>query len=269
MAYWLVKSEPDSFSWDDQVRKGTEPWTGVRNAQAARHLREMRARRPRLLLPLQHRQGDRRRRRGGPRSLPGPHGPVRALGLRRHARRGADAAAGDARRGQGRPGLRGPRPGAVFAPLGPAGLAGALAGALPHGRVEGRPKGGKGRADEARRLLPLRRGAVPAPLGAPLPLPALLLLHLPQDPGRGRLRDQPRRRCGEPARDRPPARLDLPRQDARAGRGRAPAAAPPSGTSARAAAARSGSTTSAGPTSSTPSPPPSTRPCRCRRAPPI
>ena len=37
-----MKSEPDSFSWEDQVRKGTEPWTGVRNAQAAKHLREMR-----------------------------------------------------------------------------------------------------------------------------------------------------------------------------------------------------------------------------------
>ncbi|CAA9271593.1 MAG: Protein of unknown function DUF55 [uncultured Acetobacteraceae bacterium] len=42
MAHWLVKSEPDSFSWEDQVRKGTEPWTGVRNAQAALHLRAMR-----------------------------------------------------------------------------------------------------------------------------------------------------------------------------------------------------------------------------------
>ena len=42
MATWLVKSEPDSFSWDDQVRRGIEPWTGVRNALAARHLREMR-----------------------------------------------------------------------------------------------------------------------------------------------------------------------------------------------------------------------------------
>ena len=37
-----MKSEPDAFSWDDQVRKGIEPWTGVRNALAARHLREMR-----------------------------------------------------------------------------------------------------------------------------------------------------------------------------------------------------------------------------------
>ncbi|MBD0272502.1 MAG: EVE domain-containing protein [Acetobacteraceae bacterium] len=42
MAFWLVKSEPDAFSWDEQVRRGTEPWTGVRNAQAARHLRAMR-----------------------------------------------------------------------------------------------------------------------------------------------------------------------------------------------------------------------------------
>ena len=42
MAHWLVKSEPDAFSWEEQVRRGTEPWTGVRNAQAARHLREMR-----------------------------------------------------------------------------------------------------------------------------------------------------------------------------------------------------------------------------------
>src|ERR687893_2842807 len=42
LAHWLVKSEPDAFSWDDQVSRGAEPWTGVRNALAARHLREMR-----------------------------------------------------------------------------------------------------------------------------------------------------------------------------------------------------------------------------------
>ncbi len=40
--YWLVKSEPDAFSWDEQVRRGTEPWTGVRNAQAANNLKAMR-----------------------------------------------------------------------------------------------------------------------------------------------------------------------------------------------------------------------------------
>jgi predicted RNA-binding protein with PUA-like domain len=41
-AHWLVKSEPDAFSWDQQVANGTEPWTGVRNAQAANNLKAMR-----------------------------------------------------------------------------------------------------------------------------------------------------------------------------------------------------------------------------------
>ncbi len=39
--HFLVKSEPDVFSWDDQVRNEVEPWTGVRNAQAANFLRAM------------------------------------------------------------------------------------------------------------------------------------------------------------------------------------------------------------------------------------
>ncbi len=35
MAYWLVKTEPDEFSWSDQVKRGAkgEPWSGVRNHQ--------------------------------------------------------------------------------------------------------------------------------------------------------------------------------------------------------------------------------------------
>jgi predicted RNA-binding protein with PUA-like domain len=41
MAYWLVKSEPDAFSWDQQVANGVEPWTGVRNAMARNNLRAM------------------------------------------------------------------------------------------------------------------------------------------------------------------------------------------------------------------------------------
>ena len=41
MQYWLVKSEPDAFSWDQQVANGVEPWTGVRNALAAKNLRAM------------------------------------------------------------------------------------------------------------------------------------------------------------------------------------------------------------------------------------
>ncbi|MBB5372399.1 putative RNA-binding protein with PUA-like domain [Acidocella aromatica] len=40
--YWLVKSEPDAFSWDEQVKNGVEPWTGVRNHLAKKHLAAMR-----------------------------------------------------------------------------------------------------------------------------------------------------------------------------------------------------------------------------------
>lgn len=42
MAHWLFKSEPSSWSWDDQVRVGVEPWNGVRNWQAARNMKAMR-----------------------------------------------------------------------------------------------------------------------------------------------------------------------------------------------------------------------------------
>lgn len=41
MAYWLIKSEPGSWSWDDQVGKGTEHWNGVRNHQAANNMKAM------------------------------------------------------------------------------------------------------------------------------------------------------------------------------------------------------------------------------------
>ena len=43
MAYWLMKSEPDAWSWDRQVRKGAggEAWTGVRNHQAKLNLMKM------------------------------------------------------------------------------------------------------------------------------------------------------------------------------------------------------------------------------------
>lgn len=41
MAYWLLKSEPDTFSLDDLERVGVEPWSGVRNYQARNFLRQM------------------------------------------------------------------------------------------------------------------------------------------------------------------------------------------------------------------------------------
>ncbi|TAN55481.1 MAG: EVE domain-containing protein [Rhodospirillales bacterium] len=42
MNFWLLKSEPETWSWDDQQSKGVEPWTGVRNHQATNHLKAMR-----------------------------------------------------------------------------------------------------------------------------------------------------------------------------------------------------------------------------------
>ena len=43
MAYWLFKSEPNTWSWDDQVAKGDagEEWDGVRNYQARNNMRQM------------------------------------------------------------------------------------------------------------------------------------------------------------------------------------------------------------------------------------
>jgi predicted RNA-binding protein with PUA-like domain len=41
MAHWLVKSEPETWSWADQVKAGTTHWDGVRNHQAANNLKAM------------------------------------------------------------------------------------------------------------------------------------------------------------------------------------------------------------------------------------
>ena len=39
--YWLMKSEPDAYGWDDLVREGEGTWDGVRNHRAANNLRAM------------------------------------------------------------------------------------------------------------------------------------------------------------------------------------------------------------------------------------
>ena len=41
MNYWLVKSEPSAYSWDDFVKDGGTRWDGVRNYQARNNLRDM------------------------------------------------------------------------------------------------------------------------------------------------------------------------------------------------------------------------------------
>jgi predicted RNA-binding protein with PUA-like domain len=51
MAYWLVKSEPDDWSWSRQAAKGREgaEWTGIRNFAAQKHLAGHEARRADVL----------------------------------------------------------------------------------------------------------------------------------------------------------------------------------------------------------------------------
>ena len=41
MAYWLFKTGPGAWSWDDQVKTGTEHWDGVRNYQANNNMKAM------------------------------------------------------------------------------------------------------------------------------------------------------------------------------------------------------------------------------------
>ena len=41
MKYWLLKSEPDAWSWYNQVKEGASMWDGVRNYQARNNLKEM------------------------------------------------------------------------------------------------------------------------------------------------------------------------------------------------------------------------------------
>lgn len=43
MAYWLLKTEPETFGWEHQVKRGAkgEPWSGVRNFTARDNLRQM------------------------------------------------------------------------------------------------------------------------------------------------------------------------------------------------------------------------------------
>jgi predicted RNA-binding protein with PUA-like domain len=43
MNYWMVKTEPSSYSWEDFVKKGEDVWDGVRNFQARNFLKEMQA----------------------------------------------------------------------------------------------------------------------------------------------------------------------------------------------------------------------------------
>lgn len=38
---WFIKSEPETWSWEDQIKKGVEAWNGVRNYQARNNMKQM------------------------------------------------------------------------------------------------------------------------------------------------------------------------------------------------------------------------------------
>ena len=84
MAYWLLKSEPDDWSWAEQLAKGRDgaEWTGIRNFSAQRHLRAMK-KGELVLLPYGQGARDRRHRQGDRGSAPG----LDRLRLARHRRR--------------------------------------------------------------------------------------------------------------------------------------------------------------------------------------
>ena len=60
--HWLIKSEPNTYPSTSSSRTASTRWDGVRNFKARNNLRAMKEGRPRLLLPLEHRQGNRGRR---------------------------------------------------------------------------------------------------------------------------------------------------------------------------------------------------------------
>ena len=60
MQYWLLKSEPDVWSIDQQKKAGIKgaPWDGVRNYQAAKNLKSMREGDQCFFLSFEHRTGN-------------------------------------------------------------------------------------------------------------------------------------------------------------------------------------------------------------------
>jgi len=86
MAYWLLKTEAETFSWDDQVKRGAkgEPWTGVRNFTARGYLKDMKKGESRLLLSHWRREAGGRHRGGHQGGL---HRPERREGRVQGGRR--------------------------------------------------------------------------------------------------------------------------------------------------------------------------------------
>jgi hypothetical protein len=133
MAYWLLKTEPEEFSWDDQVERGAkgEPWTGVRNHIARRNLKQMKKGEEALF----YHTGDQKQVVGivevVREAYPDPTDEKSIFVAVTVA-----AETGDARGGQGRTAAQGHGAGEVSPSVGPAGHAGAVEDRLRDGRDE-------------------------------------------------------------------------------------------------------------------------------------
>ena len=136
--YWLMKSEPDAFSWEQCKQRGAkgEPWTGVRNFLARNNMRAMKI--GDLGFFLSFERGTRSRRHHQDHRHFAPRYQrrkrQREMGLCRCRRRVRHADAGYARRREGEPETQGHEPRYVDAAIGAAGGAGRVDRGLPHGR---------------------------------------------------------------------------------------------------------------------------------------
>ena len=139
MSYWLFKSEPETWSWDDQAAKGAggQEWDGVRNYQARNQMKAMQ----RGDLGFFYHSGGGRAVVGVVEVIaeahPGFHGRRPALGMRGPAGGGAVPDAGDARCHQAGPPALGDGAGEELSPVGPAGQRRGVADRLRRRRLPG------------------------------------------------------------------------------------------------------------------------------------
>ena len=124
MNYWLFKSEPDAWSWDQQKKEGAHggEWDGVRNYQARNVMRAMK----KGDLGFFYHSGEEKRIVGVVKVVAEAHPEFdrrdRGLGVRRRRRNLRREEAGDACRDQGEQGAQGHGAGQQFEALGAAGL---------------------------------------------------------------------------------------------------------------------------------------------------
>ena len=135
--YWLVKSEPDAFSWDQQVANRVEPWTGVRNHMAKNNLKAMQ----KGDLAFFYHSNIGKQIVGivevAREAYPDPTAESGGLGVGRYEGGAAAAEAGHSGRYQGRSGSLADMPLVRMSRLvGDAGLEAALGQIVPDGRME-------------------------------------------------------------------------------------------------------------------------------------